>query len=334
MPRYGRHRSNPRRRAVALVLLLALAGWSIWQMAAVRQSILADMKKEDGGAEVVETPATAPDGESERQVVLQGDGPRTAWGEEIPDQPEIVVEPAPLSAEALAARAAEAALLLASAESQLESGALVDARDDLNAALSLMDAASAQAHAVRERLASMNTGVFMGPEVLVDDPYAPLVDIAPGDSFQRLGRKHRIPTELVAMMNPQLTPTNLKIGSGVKVVHGPFHLHVIKSAGRADLYARDMYVRSFAVEVEEGMLLARGTYRVRPGGKVHTTRDGGACWIALQGFGKSGPGADEAWMYGSGGVRGDADSGVRMSDADLRALYNVLVEQDSLVRVD
>jgi hypothetical protein len=119
------------------------------------------------------------------------------------------------------------------------------------------------------------------------------------------------------------------------VVQGPFHLRIFKSAGRIDLYARDLYVQSFAGQVEEGNYLPAGTYRVERGSKIQVGR---RVWVGIQGGGETAREAVSGWLYGQAGPRrakrSDLISGVKIADAELFQLYNVLVEGRSLVRVE
>jgi hypothetical protein len=151
----------------------------------------------------------------------------------------------------------------------------------------------------------------------------------------KLGRRFSVPAGLIEQMNPGLNPRNLKPLTGVKVVQGPFHLRVFKRAGRIDLYARDLYVQSFAGQVEEGNFLPAGTYRVSVGSKI---RVGERVWVGIEGGGEGGGEMVSGWLYGEAGPRrgrrADVISGVKIADSDLWQLYNVLVEGRSLVRVE
>jgi len=232
----------------------------------------------------------------------------------------------------------QAAMLRDAADRALAAGDSVTGRGLLNQTLGGMPDAQAQDD-LRQRLAALNTAVFLGPAVLTGDPYVLRVLVAPGDSFVRLGHKYQVPGELLAAVNPQVSPRKVRAGSLLKVVRGPFHIHVLKGAGRLDLYARDMYVRSFAGSFDEGNYLPAGLYRVRHGGKIMLRGAGSTSrrWVLWQGAvaGPDEPGS--ACLYGSAGPRAGGDgglSGVRCSDEDLAQLYNTLVEQESLLRVD
>ena len=67
-----------------------------------------------------------------------------------------------------------------------------------------------------------------------------------GGSFQKIGRRFGISSDMVALLNPDVNPRRLRVGWGIKVVQGPFNLRVVRSDGRLDLYARDVYVCSYA----------------------------------------------------------------------------------------
>ena len=181
----------------------------------------------------------------------------------------------------------------------------------------------------------MNGSVFLGTALLPVDPLARYVDIQPGDSFLKLGRTFGVPAAYLAAINPDLNPRNLKPTAGVKIVQGPFAVRVVKRAARLDLFARDMYVRSYAIALPEGNYLPRGAYRVAQGTKVQA---GGRAWIGFEGAEDATAGVQSGWMYGSTGPRGsaakDRATGVRLADGDLLQLFAVLVETRSTLQVE
>ena len=119
----------------------------------------------------------------------------------------------------------------------------------------------------------------------------------------------------------------------VKVVEGPFHMRYVKQAGRLDVMARDMYVCSLGGEVEVGNGLPTGTYRVKKGGK---TMQGEKRWIAIEGVEGEARGLRQGWVYGTGGARGGSRENalLMMQDAELAKLYNVVVEEGSMLVVE
>jgi LysM repeat protein len=224
--------------------------------------------------------------------------------------------------------------LLARGGSLVEAGRIVEGRSALNAALAQLGE-DPRAAGLRQELASMNASVFLGPSLLPEDPAARYATIEPGDSYLKLGRTYGIPAALLESLNPELNPRNLKPGAGVKIVQGPFNLRLYKRASRIDLFARDLYVRSYACVFEDGNYLPVGTYRVSAGSKIKV---GAKVWIGMEGIDESDREVSAGWIYGEAGPRGARDanriSGVKVADGDLLQLYNVLVESRSLLRVE
>jgi hypothetical protein len=224
--------------------------------------------------------------------------------------------------------------LVARGNASLDAGELVAARYALNAALGRTTSAD-EATVLRDRLAQLNAPVFLGSDVLPDDPAARFIDIMPGDSFLRLGNRFGLTAAYLQAINPSLNARNLKPLTGVKVVSGPFNMHLAKQAGRLDVYVRDLYLGSVTVTYPEGNDLPRGEYRIAAATKFQT---GGSHWI---GYESAEPATERiaiGWMFGSAGPRGnnprDRVSGIRLNDSDLTLLYNVLVESRSRLTVD
>lgn len=232
----------------------------------------------------------------------------------------------------------ELTMLLDGAESDLETNNLAARRSKLNDALLLLPD-NERAVDVRRKLSLLNSGIFLGPLLWPEDPYAQLVPIYPGDTFARIARRYSIPAELLPVLNPQLSARNLRPNTGIKVVFGPYHARIVKSQKRVDLYVRDMYVTSVPADIEDGVYMPRGTYRVRVNGRVlmdpirKKVR-----YISIEGIDESSRGVQAAWLYGSAGMpaagKTRSPSGVHFTDDDLYKLYTVLLEVDSLVRVD
>lgn len=217
----------------------------------------------------------------------------------------------------------------------LNAGNVADGRFALNAALARTQDAVVAAE-LRATLADLNQGVFLGSEILPDDPCARLVEIQEGDSFLRLGREFGVPAAFLQALNPSLSPEMLKPLTGVKIVQGPFHVRVFKRDRRLDLYARDIFVRSFAAEFPEGNDLPGGEYEIAPGTKLQL--GGSRTWIGFEGNETATQDVTAGWIFGSAGPRGsgakDRATGIHLADSDLAVLYNVLSEGRSRLRVE
>jgi LysM repeat protein len=164
--------------------------------------------------------------------------------------------------------------------------------------------------------------------------------IESGDSFQKIGRKYHISSDLVALLNPDVNPRKLRVGAGIKVVQGPFNLKVVRSDGRLDLYARDLYVRSYAVHFEDGAFMPAGMYKVRAGGKVVTRNAAGAVLerVEITGADEQTQQVRVATLYASPTMRTPASggmvAGMQVAEGDLGQLFAALLEGESWVKVE
>ena len=242
----------------------------------------------------------------------------------------------PLPVEDLVARSHRADLLMEKAEQLGDAKRTLEERAALNQALGLMDE-SPRAAEVRARLAAMNAGELLGRDLVANDPYAPVVAIGPGDSFQKIARNFHLSSDLVGMLNPDVNPRKLRVGAGIKVVQGPFNVCVVRNEGRVDLYARDLYARSYNVHFEDGVFLPAGMYKVRSGGKVVTRNAAGVLLQRVEMIGTEGQEVRMATFYASPTMRapaaGGVVAGIRLEEADMAQLYAALVEDGSWVRV-
>lgn len=336
MAQHNRKRPGLAGTLITWLVTAALLGWGVWQMAAFRQTLLADAQH-GGAAPHPEEVLPAPEAFVDIEPVAQDtpiEDPEIRVVSELAIPTDAPGSAATTSPAELGQRATE---LIASGERNLAGGRVVEGREAFNGALAILAGADPRGPELRRQLASLNGGVFLAGDLLAEDPLARYVEIAAGDSFLKVGRKFAIPAALVGALNPGLNPRNLKPGAGIKVVTGPFHVRVVKGEGRLDLYARDMYVRSYAITLEEGNYLPRGVYRVKAEQKIQV---GAKLWIGFEGAEPATASVDTGWIHGAAGPRksasshAEATSGIKLADADLAQLYNTLVETRSLVRVD
>jgi hypothetical protein len=360
MFRYRRRKKRPFWKSFLLWSAgLSLVGWGLYQAAQFRQRLVADFQQAQARA--------AEEGLIARPSVAVGGvsiAPRDAWGSardgaparqgaagadpvgdgatlEIVDAakdteivrraPRILPHFAPLPIFEATLTPAD---LIARGMNDIECGRIAEGRSALNAAL-YRTTDESDAQCLRDMLADLNMGVFLGSEVLPEDPLACYIDIEPGDSYLRLAREFGIPTSHLELINPSLNPRNLKPLTGVKIVKGPFRIQVVKHASRLDLYLGDLYIRSYHVSLPEGNYLPRGDYRIAQGGKLQVAN---RAWIGFEGTEEANETVESGWIFGSWGPRGTSArnraTGIMLADADLLQLYNVLVESRSHLHVE
>lgn len=317
-----------RRVLVGTIIIIAA-----WQIYGVFHRVTAAAAKE----KIVAKPVDDPKGPASKLSREPDEADPGVFGMTPLDPPAPPKGPPPV--EDVVARGHRMDVLLEKAEQFSEAGRTLDQRAALNQALGLMDEGP-HAAIVRTKLAALNTEVFLGKTVLLGDPYALMAAIESGDNFQKIARKYHISSDMVTLLNPDVNPRRLRVGAGIKVVQGPFNMKVVRSDGRLDLYARDMYIRSFPLHFEDGAFLPAGMYKVRPAGKVVTKNAAGALLQRLEISG-----ADEqtlqvrvATLYASPTMRtpasGGAVAGMQMTEPDLGQVFAAMLEGESWVKVE
>ena len=251
---------------------------------------------------------------------------------------------------------AEAAAIIASAEKLIETGSsgIVAAREKLNEALR-MPMSPLQRSEVKTRLSKLSDQWLFGRSVLPNDPLCESYMVQRGDTLEVIGKRYKVPWEIIQQINNISRPEALPAGGTIKVIQGPFHAKVYRSTFTMDVYLQNTYVRSYSVGLgKPGKETPTGLWRVRPRGKAYATswRDPdtgivyqpedpdyplGSRWIALDGLsgeakGRTGFGIhgtkepDQIGMAGSKGC-------IRMYNGEVIQVYNMLVDGLSQVEV-
>jgi LysM repeat protein len=298
---------------------LLIVGWGLWQFAAFRRTLIA--KAAETPVAVNTSPLPDPpsiDTKSAPPLALPADSTPPS-------------DPLPLDGPAQAPFQ-NFGQLTAKAASAFDADRIIEGRTAMNAALQQLGD-DPRADQLRAQLAALNTPVFLNSALLPEDPLAHYIDIQRGDSFLKFAHDYKVPAAFLESINPNLNPRNLKPATGLKIVRGPFNLRLVKHASRLDLYLRDLYIRSFPIELEDGNYLPRGAYRIKPGTKLQL---GPRQWLGFEGIEPATQNLSAGWIYASAGMRGPIDdhtTGFRVSDADLNQLFAVLVESHSTLHI-
>ena len=246
---------------------------------------------------------------------------------------------------------------LASAGRQLiAQNQLVKGRDLLNQAL--RRARGADAANLREELQTLNERMIFSREVIADDPYVETYVIQPGDALAKIAPRYNVPWEFIARINGNLDPNRIRVGARLKVVKGPFHARVYKNEFRMDMYLGDpdsngLFVRSFRVGLGKDDATPVGGFVVKRHSKLenpewvnprtgdkfladHPENPLGERWVGLRG---TDPDTEALLGYGVHGtiephtIGTQASMGcVRLVDADIRLVYDMMTEEQSTVR--
>lgn len=269
-------------------------------------------------------------------------------------QPAVAARPPVAPAEAPDPQA-QAAIAEALSLLQTQPGAVIEVRDRLNKTLQ-MPLSLQQRDTVKTEMAKLSEKWLFGPAAFPSDKLCDTYAVRSGDLMEIIGRRLKVPYEIIMQINNIPRPQALQAGKALKVVKGPFHAKVYRSTFMLDLYLQDMYVRSFKVGLgKSGYETPTGRWRVKDGGKlispdwtdpdnpgrIYKASDPdyplGSRWIALDGIegaavGRTGfaiHGTKEPEQIGTAGSRGC----IRMYNGDAVLMYNLLVPLYSQVEV-
>jgi len=249
----------------------------------------------------------------------------------------------------------EADVLIARAAAQIAQGTSghLEARESLNQALR-MPLSAKQMDYVKAQLSELSNRWLFSRTILSGDPLCETYQVRPGDVFESIGTKYKVPYEILMEINRISSPRALQAGQSLKVVKGPFHAKVHRSTFTMDVYLQNTYVRSYKVGLGKvDTETPTGLWRVKPGGKlvkpIWTDQDGkthhpedpdyplGSRWIALEGL--TGEAKDRTGFAIHGtkepeqiGTRGSLGC-IRMHNGEAIMVYNMLIEGLSQVEV-
>ena len=263
------------------------------------------------------------------------------------------VAPEPETVDPALARA-DAAIAEAQELIRAQPHAVIETRDKFNDVLQ-MPLTPQQRQTVKKAMGELSEDWLFGPATFPGDRLCDTYQVKRGDLLEIIGKRFKVPYQLLMQINRIPKPEALQAGQALKVVNGPFHAKVCRSTFTLDLYLQNTYVRSFKVGLgKPGYETPTGQWRVQEGGKlikprwtdpdtgrVYRASDPdyplGSRWIALDGVsgaarGRTGfaiHGTKDPDQIGTAGSRGC----IRMYNGDAILMYNVLVPLYSEVEV-
>jgi LysM repeat protein len=242
----------------------------------------------------------------------------------------------------------------------IERGQAVAARAMLSALLfdARLPLSERDAQSVRDVLASVNQSLVFSDRITPGDPLVEAYTVQSGDILVRIAPRYRITHRLIEQVN-NVDARRLRVGQKLKVIKGPFHAVVYKSAFLMDVYVKGgdgqrVYVRSFRVGLGENDSTPVGLWQVRTGSKLvnpgwthprthqyfapdDPNNPIGEHWIGLEGTDENTRGRTG---YGLHGTIEPQSIGrmmslgcVRMQAEDIAAMFDLLVEEHSTVEV-
>ena len=119
----------------------------------------------------------------------------------------------------------------------LKEDQVIDARYELSAALLSGHLNAKQQKQARAELEKLAQKTIFSDEVVDDDPYAYYYTVRVGDKLDPMERREhlRVPGQLILKINGLSQPTDIRSGSRIKLVRGPFHAIISKSRFTVDL---------------------------------------------------------------------------------------------------
>lgn len=231
---------------------------------------------------------------------------------------------------------------------------IIEARDRLNEILP-MPMSSRQQAVVKKQLSELADKWLFSRVVFPEDRLCGTYEVERGDQFRTIGRRFKVPYEILMQINKIARPEALQAGETIKVINGPFHVRVYRSTFMMDLYLQNTFVRSFPVglgkptmETPTGLWAVKSdgklispTWTDPVSGKTYEPQDAdyplGSRWIGLEGLkgealGRSGfaiHGTKNPEEIGTAGSQGC----IRLLNGDAILVYNLLVPEYSRVEV-
>jgi LysM repeat protein len=249
--------------------------------------------------------------------------------------------------------------LIAEGNRKMSSNDLLGARAAFSKALINPKTVREDQEALRSKLTTINQDLVFSSKVYAGDPMVEEYVVESGDGLQRIARKRALVTDwrLIERVN-KVDSTKLRVGQKLKLVRGPFHAVVSKSDYRLDIFwgppgnrEEWIYIRSFRVGLgpntpEGDFVLKLGSKQINPPWTNPHTREKfeaddpknpiGEHWIGIEGVG-------EAAKFKGFGIHGTVEPDsigqsksmgcVRMLDADVALVYELLVDPVSVVRL-
>ncbi|MHC4157939.1 MAG: L,D-transpeptidase family protein [Planctomycetota bacterium] len=231
---------------------------------------------------------------------------------------------------------------------------IIEARQTLNETLSLA-MSSQQRATVKMQLSKLADKWLFGRTIYPEDTFCSAYKVRPGDLLSTIGKKFKVPYEILLQINRIRRPNNLQAAEMIKVINGPFHARIYRSSFTMDLYLQDSFVQSFPVGLGKGGMetptglwavkasgkLIRPTWTNPMSGKRYESDDPdyplGSRWIGLEGLKGDAVGRTGFAIHGTKDAKeiGTASSQgcIRMHDSDAILIYNLLVPVYSQVEI-
>jgi len=214
------------------------------------------------------------------------------------------------------------------------------------------------AQAIRDTLSSVNRELVFSDRAHPDDPLVEVYTVKSGDLLAYIAPRYKIPYQLIERLN-HVDARRIRPGQQLKVIRGPFHAVVHKSAFRMDVLLADRegkatYICSFPVGLGTNGSTPIGQWTVRDGSKIvnpswthpetnqyfapdNPDNPIGEHWLGLQGLDDQTKGRTGYGIHGTidpSSIGRQMSLGcIRMRPQDVATVYDLLVERYSTVQV-
>lgn len=245
------------------------------------------------------------------------------------------------------------------AAAKRDNGDLVTARNLMSDALAGGKLDPSDADAARTFIGQLNEKIILGTQKFPADAYNKTWKVESGHVLAKIARRFDVTPGLLCKINGLSSPSRLRADSTIKIIQGPFHVVVSKSRFEADVYLGSpggegsMYVKTFRVGLGSDNSTPTGTWQVdagklenpvyySPRGEGIVAADDpknplGERWIPLKGVEGDCVGKESYGIHGTiepESIGKNMSMGcIRLAGGDIEALYDLLVEEKSLVKV-
>ncbi len=207
-------------------------------------------------------------------------------------------------------------------------------------------------------LREINAKLFLSPAPTVGDPVMHMYSVQSGDTLSKIAKQNGVQPDwrIIQRINGMKSEKSLRVGQNLKLPVGAFHAEVSKSNFQMRIYAGEgpnrVIVAIFPVGLGELNSTPTGAFMVRPKSKLinpewknprtgeHFASDDpknpiGERWIGLIGVEAHNQGFKGYGIHGTvdpSSIGRQASMGcVRMSDADVELVYELLTEPNSTI---
>ncbi len=236
--------------------------------------------------------------------------------------------------------------LIAEANKDLSTGQVIAARDKLNQLLSMQLSPQGLA-SVKNKLAGLSRRWLFSRDIFPGDTLTDNYTIQPGDRLVDIGKRYKVPYEILMTINDIRRPEMLRAGEKIKVINGPFHAIIHRSSFTMDLYlGNKTYVKTYRIGLGTvDKETPTGRWRVKDDGKlisppwpnpesgiVHHGDPGyplGSRWIGLEGLEGNAKGRTGFALHGTKdpetiGIRSSRGC-IRLHNGEIIEVYNMFM---------